>query len=324
MHDMSESNGIAVTTSGASFHTVDADRVGQRLDNYLLALLGRPPKSMIYKMLRKGDVRVNKGRVKPDYRLQAGDLVRLPPFAQPVSESTEQNVLVGQGLLQLLSQSVLFENSDFMAINKPSGLAVHGGSGLKFGLIEALRQLYPEQRNIELVHRLDRDTSGVILVAKKRSALRELHRMLREGEVDKRYWALVEGSWPARRKVVNAPLKKNELRSGERVVRVAADGKEAETHFSVVRRLSGVTLVEAKPITGRTHQIRVHAQFAGHPLIGDDKYGRDEVNEQLKSVGCRRLFLHAHQLNFRWKSEALVIGAPLPSDLQMCVDSLGE
>ena len=301
------------------FVEIGEDRAGQRLDNFLLAELGRPPKSVIYKMIRKGEVRINKGRCKPDNKLTIGDVIRIPPFAVPEQDAPAP---IGQRLLETLKDCVLYDCADFMVINKPSGLAVHGGSGLSFGLIEALRQLFPDNNQLELVHRLDRDTSGCIVVAKKRSALREFHRMLREGEMDKRYWALVEGRWPNRKKLVNAPLKKNELRSGERVVRVNAEGKASLTEFEVLRRFSDCTLVQAKPITGRTHQIRVHAQYAGHPLIGDDKYGTDEVNLYFKSQGVSRLFLHAHSLTFAWKKQRLTIEAPLEDALIEALEHL--
>lgn len=301
------------------FVTIDEGREGQRLDNFLLAELGRPPKSVIYKMIRKGEVRINKGRCKPDNKLSIGDVVRIPPFEV---ELEDKPLHVGDQTLEKVKQAIIYENNEFMIINKPSGLAVHGGSGLKFGLIEALRQIFPDLKQMELVHRLDRDTSGCILVAKKRSALREFHRMLRDGEMDKRYWALVDGRWPTRKKVVSAPLKKNELRSGERVVRVAEDGKESTTEFDVLRRFAESTLIEARPITGRTHQIRVHAQYAGHPLIGDDKYCEDSINQRYKDKGIRRLFLHAHSLTFSWKKQTVSVQAPLEDDLMLALENL--
>lgn len=303
----------------ARFVEIGEDRAGQRLDNFLLAELGRPPKSVIYKMIRKGEVRINKGRCKPDNKLMAGDIIRIPPFSVPESDAP---AAIGQRLLDVIKDSIIYDCPDFMIINKPSGLAVHGGSGLSFGLIEALRQIFPDNKQMELVHRLDRDTSGCIVVAKKRSALREFHRMLREGEMDKRYWALVEGRWPNRKKMVNAPLKKNELRSGERVVRVTADGKESLTEFAVLRRFTHCTLIEAKPITGRTHQIRVHAQYAGHPLIGDDKYGTDEANQLFKAQGIGRLFLHAQALSFKWKKHSVLVEAPLENKLVEAMEAL--
>lgn len=301
------------------FIEIGEERAGQRLDNFLLAELGRPPKSVIYKMIRKGEVRINKGRCKPENKLALGDVVRIPPFDVPEADAP---VSIGNRLLDTIRESIIYDCAEFMVINKPSGLAVHGGSGLSFGLIEALRQIFPDNKQMELVHRLDRDTSGCIVVAKKRAALREFHRMLREGEMDKRYWALVEGRWPNRKKMVSAPLKKNELRSGERVVRVSPEGKESLTEFAVLRRFSDSTLVEAKPITGRTHQIRVHAQYAGHPLIGDDKYGTDEVNQSFKNRGIGRLFLHAHSLSFPWKKSRISVEAPLESVLIQAMEAL--
>lgn len=305
--------------SSVRFVEIGEDRAGQRLDNFLLAELGRPPKSVVYKMIRKGEVRINKGRCKPENKLALGDVVRIPPFDVPAQDAPAP---IGNRLLDTLRDSIIYDCAEFMVINKPSGLAVHGGSGLSFGLIEALRQIFPDNNQMELVHRLDRDTSGCIVVAKKRSALREFHRMLREGEMDKRYWALVEGRWPNRKKMVNAPLKKNELRSGERVVRVSVDGKESLTEFAVLRRFSDCTLIEAKPITGRTHQIRVHAQYAGHPLIGDDKYGTDEMNQLFKGRGIARLFLHAESLSFPWKKGRVSVQAPLEPKLLEAMESL--
>lgn len=306
---------MSTEKTAVQFLQIDAERAGQRIDNFLLALMGRPPKSRIYKMLRKGEVRVNKGRIKPDYRLAAGDVVRVPPYDAPKAGQ----VSVGEGRLAQIEAAVIEDNRDFLVVNKPSGLAVHGGSGLNYGLIEALRLIYPQQRSLELVHRLDRDTSGCILVAKKRSALREMHRLLREDGMNKIYLALVAGRWPSRKQVVNAPLKKNELQSGERMVRVREDGKPSLTEFRVMERFAGVTLMQAKPVTGRTHQIRVHAQYAGFPLVGDPKYGLDEVNAEMKERGIRRLFLHAAELAFPWDGAQFSISAPLEPKL---VDAL--
>lgn len=302
---------------------VPDDFAGQRLDNFLLRELKGVPKSHIYRVLRKGEVRVNKGRAKPEYRLQAGDVVRIPPIV--VAEASAP-AFIGDELKQRLEASILFEDGDLLVLNKPSGVAVHGGSGVSFGLIEALRQMRPECTGLELVHRLDRDTSGCIVLAKRRPVLRHLHEQLREGGMDKRYLALVVGQWPAHRKEVDAPLKKNELRSGERVVRVDAEGKPSLTEFRVVQRFQGATLVEASPITGRTHQIRVHAQLAGHPLIGDEKYGDEAVNAQMKGLGFKRLFLHACRLSFKLpgsKTER-VFEAPLPDDLVQAMKRLPE
>lgn len=289
---------------------IPPDREGQRIDNFLSSQLKGVPKSRIYRILRKGEVRVNKSRVKPEYKLKAGDQVRIPPVR--VAEAKEAPK-PSQQLSDLIEASILYEDKKLLIINKPSGLAVHGGSGINLGLIETLRQIRPQEQFLELVHRLDRDTSGCIMVAKRRSMLRYLHEQLREGRVQKFYHALVEGRWPNRRKEVNAPLKKNELRSGERIVRVDEDGKDSRTKFRVLERFIDCTLVEAKPITGRTHQIRVHAQYAGHGLVGDPKYGSDDFNRLMKERGFNRLFLHAAALEVRLpdSEKALFIEAPL-------------
>ncbi|PXF28651.1 23S rRNA pseudouridylate synthase [Pokkaliibacter plantistimulans] len=301
--------------------TIGGDYQGQRLDNFLLAMLKGVPKTRIYSMMRKGEIRINRKRVKPDYRIVGGEELRLPPVRLPERDAPP---LVSAGLSKKIEDAILYEDDALMVINKPSGLAVHGGSGISLGLIESLRQLRPQLKMLELVHRLDRDTSGCILVAKKRSALRVLHEALRDGGVDKVYHALVQGRWSSRHQHVNAPLKKNELRSGERVVRVEADGKPSLTEFKVLRRFASYTLIEAKPITGRTHQIRVHTQFAGHPIIGDDKYGVDEVNKVAKQYGLNRLFLHAAKLTFRHpvSGEVVSIKADYDVELHAVIDRL--
>lgn len=292
---------------------VAEDCDGQRLDNFLLRELKGLPKARLYRLLRKGELRVNKKRVKPDYRVIAGDDIRIPPLqlatvAAPAKPSDQ--------LLQELKASIVLEDELLLVLNKPSGLAVHGGSGLRLGLIEALRQLYPEQRFLELVHRLDRDTSGLILVAKKRVALKALHEQLRSKQVDKRYLALVKGAWPARKQHVIAALEKNTLQSGERMVRESVDGKPSRTEYSVLERFQGASLVEARPLTGRTHQIRVHCQIGGHPILGDVKYGLDEDNKQAKRMGLSRLFLHAYRLQFELEGRSYRLEAPLPEALE--------
>ncbi len=289
----------SVISAAVQTDLITEDQAGQRIDNYLLTRLKGAPRTLIYRILRKGEVRVNKGRIKPEYRLQAGDSIRIPPVRLP---QPDEPALVGQGILNALEKSILFEDKGLIVVNKPAGLAVHGGSGLDFGVIEAMRQLRPElKQQLELVHRLDRDTSGCLMIAKKRSMLRHLHAALRgDGPgkgVTKCYLALVRGRWPSTVKKVHAPLLKNNLRSGERMVEVNPEGKESLTEFRVIRRFGDfATLVEARPITGRTHQIRVHARHAGHPIAGDPKYGDDEFSRIIREKGGKRLFLHAVSL----------------------------
>lgn len=290
MNEESQQNQLSVRMV-----TVEADQAGQRIDNFLRVQLKGVPKSMLYRILRKGEVRVNKGRVKAEYKLQTGDIVRIPPVrvaeANP-APSPKLNVIAG------LEAQIIYEDERLIVINKPSGMAVHGGSGLRFGLIEALRALRPQAKFLELVHRLDRDTSGCILVAKRRSALRSLHEQLRDSQVDKRYHALVRGKWPDNKLHVRAPLRKNTLQSGERMVNVSEDGKPSHTKYRVLNHFADATLVEASPITGRTHQIRVHCKYANHPIAGDPKYGDSEFDALLKPKGLNRLFLHAASIAF--------------------------
>jgi 23S rRNA pseudouridine955/2504/2580 synthase len=299
---------------GAKIITIDADTAGQRVDNFLFFYLKGVPKSRIYRALRHGEVRANKGRIKAEYRLKEGDLLRIPPIK--VEEVAA--VPVADRLLQQLESLILFENDDLMVINKPSGLAVHGGSGLDYGLIEAVRKMRPHCKRIELAHRLDRDTSGCTIIVKKAAVLRAIHQQLREKTMDKTYLALVRGRWPRRKTLVDAPLEKNILNSGERMVRVSAEGKPSKTRFSIVETFHGATLIQAMPITGRTHQIRVHAQHAGFPLLGDDKYGNKDDIEWQRSFGLRRLFLHASEVSFSLpdRAQKMVIKAPLPADLE--------
>lgn len=304
------------------FLNVTEDQDGQRLDNFLLARLKGVPKSLIYRVIRKGEVRVNKGRAKPDRKLLEGDVVRVPP----VRVSQKKIPFAGDSIKKLLAESILYESSELIVVNKPSGLAVHGGSGVSLGLIEALRQMQAPGSFLELVHRLDRDTSGCVMVAKKRSMLRYLQDLLRqEGGIDKTYFALVKGRWPKRKSQVNVPLRKNELQNGERIVKVSIDGKASKTEFSIEKYFSKATLVKAKPITGRTHQIRVHALHAGHPLVGDDKYGDRELDKEMKDKGIRRLFLHACLLKIPLQDgTTLEISAPLPKELKKGLAALDK
>lgn len=305
--------------SQVRFIEVPAEYEGQRLDNFLIRELKGVPKTRIYKALRKGEIRVNKGRVRGDYRVAVGDRVRIPPLR---IATQEQPAAVPRRWVGLLEENLVYEDDGLWVLNKPSGLAVHGGSGLSVGMIECLRLLAPQERFLELVHRLDRDTSGCIMVARKPGVLKELHRLLRDDRISKRYLALVVGRWSPSRKFVEAPLRKNTLQSGERMVRVDREGKAARTDFAVLERFDGATLVEAKPVTGRTHQIRVHAQQAGHPILGDDKYGDSDANAMAAKNGLKRLFLHAASLQFRLGERRLSIEAPLDAKLEAYLDKL--
>lgn len=287
----------------------------QRLDNFLITYLKGVPKSHIYRIVRKGEVRVNKGRVDVKYRLVVGDIVRIPPIR--VAESNEI-VFVKQSLRDALQTGILFEDDGFLVINKPSGYPVHGGSGVDSGIIEALRVLKPDVPFLELVHRLDKDTSGCLILAKKRSILKQLHELFRNDQVHKTYIALLSGQWARKKLVVNAPLQKNINKGGERMVVISQAGKAAETLFRRLKLFSDATLVEAAPKTGRTHQIRVHAASLGHPIVGDERYGLDDINKQFKQRGYNRMFLHAETLTFQHPvtGAPFKITAPLPQSLQ--------
>lgn len=310
------------TENQVQFIDISDDEAGQRIDNFLLSKLKGVPKSMIYRIIRKGEVRVNKGRIKPEYKLLEGDQVRVPPVR--VAERETAPVSAKLDKVAALADCILYEDESILVINKPSGTAVHGGSGLSFGVIEGLRALRPEARFLELVHRLDRDTSGILLVAKKRSALRALHEQLRLKQMQKDYLALVRGNWQSHTKVVQAPLLKNILQSGERIVRVSSEGKPSETRFKVEERFENATLVKASPVTGRTHQIRVHTLHAGHPIAFDDRYGDKQFDSQLADTGLKRLFLHAYALKFTHpkSGEEMRVVAPLHNDLNQCLKVL--
>ncbi len=310
---------LKIVQESVSYVTVEQDYEGQRLDNFLMSRLKGLPRSRLYRILRKGEVRVNKGRVGPDYRLLTGDVVRIPPVR---IRETSAPPVVSSGLTRLLLESVLYEDDSLMVIDKPAGLAVHGGSGLSVGLIEALRQVRDDCSFLELVHRLDRDTSGCLMVAKKRPALKQLHAALRDKQMSKYYTALAIGRWPAGLDVVNAPLRKNTLQSGERMVAVAVDGKASKTRFKVLRSYRDYTLLEVMPVTGRTHQIRVHAKSAGYPLCGDTKYGVDPVNKTLRSQGAKHLFLHASAIEIPVEHSVLKVESPLPKVWKSFLDTL--
>lgn len=296
---------------------------GQRIDNFLLRVLKGVPRSHVYRLLRRGEVRVNGKRARAELRLEAGDTVRLPPVRTAVPGEPARVLTAAS---EALRGAILHEDERMLVLAKPAGLAVHGGSGLAFGAIETLRAMHPGE-DLELAHRLDRDTSGVLIVARNRASLRVLHALLREGKVEKRYLALLKGRWTLGRKQVSAPLKTNLRQGGERVVKVHEDGKKAASDFEPARRFGArATLVEIGLLTGRTHQIRVHAAFAGHPVAGDDKYGDREFNQAMKALGLRRMFLHARSIAFTWPDtgQACRIVAPLPAELEAVLQSLGE
>ncbi len=301
---------------------VDAEYTGQRIDNFLLTLLKGAPRSLIYRIVRKGEVRVNKGRIKPEYRLQAGDVVRIPPVKLPAAETRAQPA---RPVLEAVERGILYEDDRLLVLNKPSGLAVHGGSGIHYGAIEALRILRPQAKRLELVHRLDRDTSGCLLVTKRGSSLRSLHEQFRDNRVQKLYLALVMGRWQGGKRSIDAPLKKNTLQGGERMVRVDSQGKEAISIFTPLVVTETASLMQVELKTGRTHQIRVHAQHVGHPLAGDDKYGDEDLNRQLRTRGLKRLFLHAQRLCFEFPPENKrgCIHAPLDEELKKVLTNFG-
>lgn len=303
---------------------INEDVAGGRIDNFLIGILKGVPKSMVYRIIRKGEVRVNKKRIKPEYKLQCGDIVRIPPVR--VSQAPVIAPSAKLTNVQKLGQSILFENEGVIVINKPARMSVHGGSGVDYGVIEALRALRPEARYLELAHRLDRETSGCLIIAKKRSALRKLHEQFREKTMHKQYLALVSGKFPNKIKLVNAPLVKNVLSSGERFVKVDPNnGKPSITDFNIRQVINGVnnqqdvvTLIECAPRTGRTHQIRVHLQYKGYPILGDDKYGIRENDEYYaKTYGLERMFLHAEKITFvdPIEGKEMTVVAPLTEEL---------
>ncbi len=303
---------------------IEAELAGQRIDNFLLTRLKGVPRSRIYRILRRGEVRVNRGRIKPSYRLQAGDQLRIPPVR--MSEADEP-VRAGQRVIETLEAGILYEDAGLLVLNKPSGLAVHGGSGLSYGVIEVLRAMRPDAPYLELVHRLDRETSGCLIIAKKRSHLRQLHALLRRegGErIEKTYLTLVQGGWQGGTRKIDAPLRKNTLRSGERMVSVSADGKPSQSVFTPLARYGDASLMEVRLLTGRTHQVRVHAAHAGHPIAGDGKYGDAGFNRALARRGLDRLFLHAHRIHLTHPGtgEHLRVSAPLDARLQAVLDRL--
>nr|VFK80471.1 MAG: 23S rRNA pseudouridine955/2504/2580 synthase [Candidatus Kentron sp. SD] len=298
---------------------IDERHAGQRMDNFLIGHLKGVPRAHVYRILRRGEVRVNKGRVRPDYRLRMGDVARIPPVRRREETPTDTSPRV----LALIENAILFEDAGLLLLNKPSGMAVHGGSGQRYGVIEALRALRPDAPYLELVHRLDRETSGCLIIAKKRSALRALHEGLRQHRLDKRYLLLAGGKWRGGERKVEMELRKNILRSGERIVRQDPTGKPSVTWLRPLAVLGEASLLEARTITGRTHQIRVHAAALGHPVAGDDKYGDRETNRKMHRLGLRRLFLHAASLKFHAERYGFSATAPLPRELTRVLTTLG-
>ena len=307
--------------SAVERRTITEQDAGQRIDNLLMRHFKTVPRSHVYRLLRKGEVRVNRKRVDAQYRVAAGDEVRLPPVRiEPSSEPGRPS----SSLQELIERAVIFQDKHLLVIDKPAGVAVHGGSGMSHGVIEALRASRPRE-TLELVHRLDRDTSGCLAVARDRATLTSLHALIRESGMHKTYLGLVSGSWQLGTKRIDAPLATDDRRHGERHVRVAAVGKDSVSVFKPVQFFGSIaTLMEIDIPTGRTHQIRVHAAFAGHPLLGDDKYGDRERNAELKHQGLRRVFLHAHSIAFEWPGTGVPfhVSAPLPAELAAVIDAI--
>lgn len=304
-------------TFGVSHVEVTQDRDGQRLDNFLMARLKGVPRSVIYRVIRKGQVRINGGRAKPASRLKAGDMVRVPP-APGRKDGTAD---IPPKVLQLLNQSVCFEDNNIMVIDKPAGMAVHGGSGLSWGVIDVVRKMRPD-RNVDLVHRLDRETSGCLLLSLDGDALRDLNQQVKDNEIDKRYLCLLDGQLKESVVDVNEPIGKFE-RSGERFMQVDPEGKSAHTTFRMLQNYGPCSFVEAQLHTGRTHQIRVHAVHLDMPLVGDKKYASPERQKHWKKKGVKRLFLHAQQLKFRTlDGTEQLVNSQLPDDLKTFMDSL--
>ena len=306
---------IQIKKAGVRLVKVSAAQANRRIDNFIIRELAKVPKTRIYQMLRRGEVRVNGGRVKQDYRLQPGDQVRIPPVHY---RESDKKTIPNKRLIDLLQDSVIFENRELIVLNKPAGIAVHSGSGQAVGVIETLRHLRPADADLQLAHRLDRDTSGCLLIAKNIDCLRWLHDCLRDGRIEKQYFALLQGNLDGRMLEVSVPVRKNVARSGERMTAATEQGKSALTRFIRDRTYRGATLARVQINTGRTHQIRVHASYIKHPIAGDGKYGDREFNRKMRKLGLKRLFLHAASLKlpaFPGRQKPLAIDAPLPAEL---------
>ncbi|MDQ6979656.1 MAG: RluA family pseudouridine synthase [Mariprofundaceae bacterium] len=305
------------------FIRVDRSASGQRMDVFLMRMFKETEQRRIIQMVRAGEIVVNKRRTLPHYRLKSGDVIRMPVIQR---ETKTQPKVKRDATLQLLLQAMMFEDSRFLILNKPSGIAVHGGSGLSYGVIEGVRALYPTAPFLELAHRLDRDTSGCLVIAKRRSALRAFQQQQTAGDVDKRYLTLLKGVWKGGGRNINAPLLKYEKASGERVVEVSSEGKRSRSFFLPLTRFKDSTLIQVKLMTGRTHQIRVHAAHSGHPIAGDDKYGDPIFNRDIAALGLNRLFLHAESICFTLPhlDKSYDIHAPISPELNTCLTSLGQ
>lgn len=312
-----------LSKGNATWQEVDDSAQGQRIDNYLLRILKGVPKSHVYRILRSGEVRVNSRRIEPTYRLQTGDKVRLPPVRTALPAAAKASLRPGPAF----SGTVLLEDEDLLIVDKPGGIAVHGGSGISRGIIEQLRHARPALRFLELAHRLDRETSGALVLAKKRSALTDIHEQMRLGTVEKHYLTLVIGDWTEKKRAVSLALHKYVTASGERRVVIDEEsGRESITIFRLVRNLPGYSLLDAELKTGRTHQIRVHLAHLGFPIAGDDKYGDFARNKQLSKEGLKRMFLHAASLRLRHprSGETVRVQAPLAAELQSFLDALDK
>lgn len=309
----------ARASSGVQYWIAEAGDAGRRIDNFLIARLAGVPKSRIYRMLRSGELRVNGHRIKQHYRLAEGDRLRIPPVSLPERGAAT----APERMLESINAAIIYEHDHFLVIDKPSGLSVHGGTGIDCGIIEALRQLRPAAPYLELVHRLDRDTSGCLLVAKTPQALRSLHDALRSRDVHKEYLALLAGAWRDGTVTVDQPLRRDIVRGGERRVEARADGRAAVTHFTPVQSFAEATLVSVTLETGRTHQIRAHAAGIGHAIAGDTRYGDRQFNKWCRSHGLKRMFLHAARLSFvTAETGPHDIRAPLPAELKTILEAL--
>ncbi|WMY97063.1 MAG: 23S rRNA pseudouridine(955/2504/2580) synthase RluC [Arsenophonus sp.] len=302
---------------------INNDEAGKRIDNFLFKRFKNIPKSKIYRIIRKGEVRVNSGRIKPKYKIKEGDLLRIPFLETKI----KKNIVFDKfNQIDLLIKNIIYEDEYLLILNKPSGMAVHGGTGIEFGVIEILRFLRSKAYFLELVHRLDRNTSGILLIAKKLSSLRSLHEQLRLKKIQKEYLALVKGQWPSHIKVIKKPLLNNFFKNGQRIVQVSNNGKYAETNFKIKERFINTTLLKVKPITGKKHQIRVHTQYVKHPIILDHRYGDCNFDTKLNITGLKRIFLHANILIFTHPStgEKLIFKAPLDEQLETCLIKLRQ